>query len=253
MTVVLSWLGRQALVIYLLCLMGALAYAVVALSAKRKRDASQFSLEREIYQQRMSRAWLVTALFLVLGGIIFVLSSFLSPHLPEPRATTPTPGIGLFTPTPTSFALPTGTLTATQPISPAVVTSPGLSGTATPAPLPTPVPPEVLQPDCPSPNAQLVLPVAGGDVSGQVEVRGTAEINAFAHYKFEVQFPGSDTPNFVYQNSTPVENGVLGVWDVSDPTRYPPGGPYRFRLVVVDIYGNTVVCTIPVNIVSEEE
>ncbi|MFN2108068.1 MAG: hypothetical protein ACK2UI_00275, partial [Anaerolineae bacterium] len=61
---------------------------------------------------------------------------------------------------------------------------------------------------------------------------------------------GSDTPNFVSQYDTAVINGLLGTWDVSDPSRYPPGGPYRFQLVVVDIYGNTTMCTIPVNIVA---
>jgi hypothetical protein len=47
-----------------------------------------------------------------------------------------------------------------------------------------------------------------------------------------------------------VINGFLGTWDISDPSRYPPGGPYRFQLVVVDIYGNTTTCTIPVDIVA---
>ena len=94
------------------------------------------------------------------------------------------------------------------------------------------------------------MPTAGSDLSGEVTVEGTANTNAFSFYKFEVQFPGSDTPNFVSQYETAVENGPLGIWDVSDPNRYPPGGPYLFRLVVVDIYGNTTICTVPVDIVA---
>jgi hypothetical protein len=81
---------------------------------------------------------------------------------------------------------------------------------------------------------------------------GTASINAFSYYRFEVEFPGSETPNFIAQYDEAIENGTLGVWDVTDPDLYPPGGPYRFQLVVVDIYGNTTTCTIPVNIVELE-
>ena len=259
MTIVLAWLSRQALLIYLVCLVGAIAYVVTAVSAKRRREAAQFSLERDIYQQRLSRAWLMAALFLALGGVVFLVRTFVIPPLPEPVQVTPTALVGLFTPTPTSIAVqPPGALTATavltltEVVTPVIVASPEAVATDTPTPSPTSVPQALFQPDCPSSNAQLTLPVAGSSLSGVVEVEGTATTNAFSYYKFEVRFPGSDTPNFISQYNTPVENGVLGAWDISDPSRYPSGGPYRFQLVVVDIYGNTTTCTVPVNIVSPE-
>ena len=257
MTVVLSWLGRQALWIGLICLLGALGYVISAASIKRKRDAAQFSLEREVHQQRLTRTWLMAALFLSLGAVVFLLRAYIIPLAPVAEAPTPTLGVGLFTVTPAALSpatpaagTPAPSLDATGTMTSVVVSAPQPTPTNVPTASPTPVPQDVYQPDCPSPSAQLTLPTAGSDLSGEVAVEGTANTNAFSYYKFEVQFPGSDTPNFVSQYETSVENGPLGVWDVSDASRYPPGGPYLFRLVVVDIYGNTTICTVPVDIVA---
>lgn len=252
MTIVLDWLGRQALWIGLICLLGALGYVISALSIKRKRDVAQFSLEREVHQQRLARAWLMAVLFLAVGAVVFLLRAYVIPISPVAEAPTPTLGVGLFTATPPPFSpvTPTPSLQATGTVTTVVVAAPQPTPTPAPTTSPTSVSPDVYQPDCPSPGAQLTLPTAGSDLSGEVAVEGTANTNAFSYYKFEVQFPGSDTPNFVSQYETAVENGPLGVWDVSDASRYPPGGPYLFRLVVVDIYGNTTVCTVPVNIVA---
>lgn len=261
MTSILVWLTQYALAIYLVCLVGAIAYGSAALAARRRLSAAQFSLEREMGQQQVTRAWLMTALFLALGGIVFLASAFVTPSLPTPNAGTPVSGVGLTPmPTATPTASPTVTptvaitLTATAPITGDVAATPeGPTPTPTPTPEATPLPPDAYQPDCPSPNAQVVGPVAGATIWGQIEVRGTAAINSFAYYKFEVVFPGSDAPNFVAQYDTPIESGVLGIWDVSDPGLYPPGGPYRFRLVVVDIYGNTATCIVPLNIGDQSQ
>jgi len=258
MTVVLSWLGRQALWVGLICLLGALGYVITAISTKRRRDIAQFSLEREVYQQRLMRAWLMATLFLFLGGVVLIVRAFVVPLMPATTSPTPTLGVGLFTVTPAAsgvtetpdVANPTSPLTATATITSVVISAPQDTPTPMATDTPTPAPPDVYQPNCPSPEAQLTLPTAGGNLSGEVRVEGTANINAFSYYKFEVQFPGSDTPNFVSQYDIAVVNDFLGVWDVSDASRYPPGGPYRFQLVVVDIYGNTTTCTVSVNIVA---
>ncbi len=261
MNVVLSWLGQQALLIYLACLLGALAYLFIAISAKRKRDYAQFSLEREVYRRRMSRAGMMAALFLALGGMVFLIRTFVFPTLPATETAAPTPGnVGLFTPTPSPTPTPPSALTiqSTAPVTASgnmttsVVATPAVVPTDTPIPTATPIPEADFQPECPSPNAQMTFPLAGSDVSGVVEVQGTADVNAFSYYKFEVLFPGADMPTDIAQYNVPVENGQLGTWDVSNTERYPPGGPYRLRLVVVDIYGNTTLCTIPVNVVAPE-
>jgi hypothetical protein len=273
MTTVLRWLTRQAIFVYLACIMGAVLYALTGLAARRRREAAQFSLERDVNQQRMLRSFLISGLFLILAVIVFLIANYVEPWLQDVPETTPTL-VGILTLTPTPLVLPTADLTigaaalegpnsATMTaefdsslgsVVTQTVVAPLLDvATPTPVQLPTPTEAEVPQPDCPSPNAQLVLPVAGANVSGLVEVRGTATMNAFSYYKFEVQFPGSDIPNFISQYDIPVQNDLLGYWDVSDPTRYPRGGFYRFRLVVVDIYGNTAICTIPVRIVEPEQ
>ncbi|MGC9467215.1 MAG: hypothetical protein ACP5HS_01365 [Anaerolineae bacterium] len=251
MSVILEWLSQQVIWVSLICLIGALGYVISAILAKRQRDIAQFTLEREVYHQRMARAWFVAALFLALAGTVFTISVFWIPPVQGNSTPTITPNSGLFTLTPAP-SVPDSALAASEALTQVVVSAPEPLGTITPLPEATPVPPEMLQPDCPDPGAQLTFPVAGSDLSGVVEILGTASVNAFSYYRFEVIFPGSNTPNFVAQYDTSVENGVLGSWDISDQTRYPPGTPYRFQLVVVDIYGNTATCTIPVNIVSSE-
>lgn len=257
MTTILVWLGSQAWWVMVLCLLGAVGYGVTALLNKRKRDFAQFGLEREVYHERMSRALWVTVLFVALAGAVFSVYRVVVPMLPAAPAATPTPSVGLFTPTATPFLSPTppeatATLTVTEVLTTPVAPTAVIIPTDTPTPTSTPVPEAQMQPDCPSPEAQITLPVAGASLSGVVDVFGTAQVNAFSHYRFEVRFPGTDTPNFIAQYEQAVESGFLGVWDISDPARYPPGGPYRFQLVVVDIYGNATTCTIPVSIVASE-
>lgn len=250
MNVVLSWLGQQAILVYAACLLGAIAYLFTASAAKRRRDVAQFTLERQIYQQRMQRARLMAVMFLLLAGTVFLSRQFLLPAAPKLASTTPTPGVGLLTPTPPLAQL---TVTTTDVMTPVVVSAPTVAVTDTPLPTLTPVPEQATQPDCPSPNAQITAPVAGSNLTGIVEIFGTAQTNSFSFYRFEVQFPGSDAPNFIAQYTADKENENLGSWDISDPLLYPPGGPYRFQVVVVDLYGNTTTCIIPVNIVAAQE
>jgi hypothetical protein len=257
MNILLGWLAERALLIYLVCLVGSLGYAIAALMARQRRQAAQFSLERELAQQQSSRFWLMAALFLALGGVIFLVTTYLVPSLPLLQVETATPQVGLLTSTPTSTPVPTAQLTpatvtatpATGELTPLPATPLPTANPPTETPTPTPAPPpEAYQPDCPLPNAQVIVPLAGSSLTGQTEIRGTASVNSFSYYKFEVQFPDAETPSFVAQYTSPVENGILGYWDVSDRARYPAGGPYRLRLVVVDIYGNTTICIVPVNI-----
>ncbi len=257
MNVLLQWLARQAILFYLVCLIGMVAYIVAAFTARRRLRAAQFSLEQKIVRQRIARAWMTAGLFLLLGILIFLINRYVIPEIPT--ADTPTPPLeaGL-TPQPTATTTAAPTATPTLPPLTTEIPVEGEEGEATAAPTtapataaPTTTPlPTAEPPVCPSPNVQIIAPAAGSQIAGVVEIRGTATTNAFAYYKFEVIFPGSETPNFISQFDSPVENGILGYWDVADPLRYPPGGPYRFRLVAVDIYGNTTTCMIPLYIVE---
>ncbi len=251
MTVVLAWLSQQAFFIYAICLIGAIGYLLAASSARRRRDVAQFTLERDVHQRQMSRAGMMATLSLTLGGLVFIVRTFVLPPLPLPSTVTPTIGVGLFTPVPRT-PTPTVGLTATAPVSSVVISGPTPVAGQTPDAPPTPLPQEATLPDCPYPEAQITAPVAGSKLSGQVAIYGTAKVNAFSYYKFEILFPGSDAPNFISQYTQSVENEYLGSWDVSDAARFPPGGLYHFQLVVVDLYGNTTTCTVPVEIVAPE-
>lgn len=267
MNVILNWLSQQVSWIGIICLFGAAGYSIAAITAKRKRDSAQFTLEREIYQQRMTRAGLVVALFIALAATVFTVNRYWIPSPIEDETATTTPASGLFTLTPNPTILVTSaaeasavltdtisTSTVPTPTVPTVIISaPDAAVEPTPLPAPTEISQAAMQPDCPDPGAQLTYPAAGSDLSGVIEVLGTASVNAFSFYRFEVIFPGAETPNFIAQIDKSVDNGSLGFWDISDPNRYPPGGPYRFRLVAVDIYGNTTTCVIPVNIVGAPE
>ena len=248
MKLVIVWLTRHAVVLYLVSLVGAGGYLLSALAAHRQIEEAQFSLERERLRRRERRALFVAVMFVVLGLLIFAVSHFLAGDV-GPVQPTPTEAAVGITP------LPTATSTASPTPTAAATTTPSATEGVTPTPSPTPAPPTATPtlpppppPDCPSPEVQIILPTAGSVVSGKVEVRGTVAINAFAYYKFEVVFPDGEEPNFIARFDTPVENGLLGYWDVSDAGAYPDGGPYRFRLVAVDIYGNTTNCVVPVYI-----
>lgn len=244
MTEALRWLARYALWVYLIAAGGALVFAWRALGFARAQALAPFRTQKEEARLAWQRARIVSFIFMLLGVVVFVSSTWVVPTLP---VITPTPRpIGLRTPTPT----PTPTLTPTITPTP----SPTPEVPPTPTPTPTPVPPtrtpspEDYLASCPSPNAQVLEPVAGSTISGIIEVRGTARMLSFSHYTFEVIRPGEREPRIITQFNVPVVNGALGFWDVSDPDLYPSGGPYRFRLVVSDIYGNISLCTIPVNI-----
>ncbi len=248
MNVILEWLVRQVIWISVICLIGAAGYVASAIVAKRQCDVAQFTLEREVYHHRMARAWFVAGLFLTLGGIVFAISVMWIPTAAIGSAVTQTPTNGLHTLTPVP-RWPTPSA-ATPGAAQVVVSAPEPLGTVAPLDPASGLSADLLQPDCPFSSAQITYPVAGSELSDIVEVVGTAMVNAFSYYRFEVVFPGSTAPTFVAQYEGAVDNGLLGPWDISDPTRFPPGGPYRFQLVVVDIYGNTTTCTIPVDIVA---
>ncbi len=246
MTIVLRWLAQQTLPIYLVSFLGAAIYVAAALAAQRRQRVSQFSLERDINRQQALRSWMIAGLFLGLGVLVFGVTSFFVPTLPSMATETPTVGVGL-TAVPTITSTPT--ITPTPSPTPEVTGTPGAEEQGEPSPTPSPTSEPVetaVPPDCPSPDVQISLPLAGSSLSGMVEVRGTAQVNSFAYYKFEVQFPDSDALNFIAQFDSPVEGGILGYWDVSNAELYPSGGPYRFRLVTVDVYGNATSCIIPV-------
>jgi LysM repeat protein len=138
---------------------------------------------------------------------------------------TPTPVVCTPTPTPV-VCTPTAAVVCVTP-TPAVVcvtpTPAVVCVTATPVGTPPP------------PCRDLIYPRNNTVVKGEIEIRGTAEVQNFWYYKVEFRF--DDEPNqwrYIYSAYAPVHDGVLAVWDTSPL----PDGVYWLKLSVVDRTGN---------------
>ena len=80
----------------------------------------------------------------------------------------------------------------------------------------------------------LAWPKAGATLSGVIGTWGTADHESFGYYKLEFRANGLDDWHYITGQEKTVQNGPLGAWD----TRGISDGPYTFRLVVVDQWGN---------------
>jgi penicillin-binding protein 1C len=91
-------------------------------------------------------------------------------------------------------------------------------------------PPEICGPDTPRPRLEITQPRPGDQVSGEMEIWGTAVAPNFAGY--QVEFGLSHDPlgwGLVQAlQGQPVENNLLALWDASDI----PAGPVTVRLIL---------------------
>lgn len=133
---------------------------------------------------------------------------------------------------------------ATQPFEAIQITP-----TLTPTPVGTivPNPGEIV--GCDTPNATLQIPTNGMIVFEPIEVRGTANTDNFAFYRFELR--GQST----FDEFAPLQDYTSNAEELTSlgqfvPTFYEPG-EYQFRLNVFDIAGD-VKETCMVNIIISE-
>jgi hypothetical protein len=141
----------------------------------------------------------------------FVLVSFIAPAVPG--------AIPLLTPTVDLLATPSITL-------PATTSQPGELPQVTQTAfleLPTST-------GCIPGEVEVIFPESGSEVSGVVEVVGSADIPNFGFYKFEIKRPDETIWLTIQAGNTNVRAGKLGDWDT---TRLAPGD-YQLALVVVD-------------------
>ncbi len=170
-----------------------------------------FGLERESAQVRLNAAASVLVLLLTMAITEFVLVSFIAPTIPG--------AIPIPTPTLDLLASPTTTLPANASASGAQAVANG--------PTPTGLPPNN---GCVPGQIEIISPENGKEVSGLVEVVGTADIMNFGFYKFEIKHPDESVWLTIQAGNTNVRSGKLGDWDTS---RLSPGD-YQLGLVVVD-------------------
>jgi hypothetical protein len=220
MQVIVQFIARLSLILYILCAIGILLGVRAYVRGHRARHEAVFGLEREAaYNQRRRGVSAILSL-LVSAAAVYIISNIIAPNLGQPTAG-PTPGPMLFA---------TEQATATQPalLFPTVTPTIGVPGQVTPVTGESTNGCEIL-------GSTIYSPQPGQTVSGQVQVEGEANILNFSKYKFEINGPSTGGAWVVVGTySTPVASGILGAWD---STSLQPG-TYQFRLVVVNTEGN---------------
>jgi len=125
----------------------------------------------------------------------------------------------------------------TQPIAPSTST-PAVDQERTPSPSASATSASSLLPsNCPHPQARLISPQMNQVIRDAIQVEGTANIENFGYYKFEIRREDGDVEDewhWIESFEIPVEEGILGTWQVS----HLPEGVYTLRLMVVDHEGN---------------
>jgi hypothetical protein len=156
----------------------------------------------------------------------FFIATFIAPSLPATDI--------LATPTLDLLLTPQGTLSpeqATQAaLSPVTQSVPsGMSGC---------VPDEIM----------ITAPEPGTDVSGTVEITGTASVPNFGFFKYEVAPRGSQNWATISAEREPMVNGVLGQWNTTSLAN----GDYFLRLVITDNVGVSLEpCVIAVRVANQ--
>ncbi|OQY22694.1 MAG: hypothetical protein B6I35_05465 [Anaerolineaceae bacterium 4572_32.2] len=158
MTILVQWLLDYTWVLYPLCAIGFVIYVARALTAQRKRNRAQFTLERDIAAAQVVRAWAMGLVFVVIGAVVFASTTFLLPNLDlGPLSPTPTLEAGLEIATPTTTLAPSPTPGVLVP-----TFTPAAASGEVPIP-PSPEPTETPAPESPdTPNVA---------VTGDVNVR----------------------------------------------------------------------------------
>lgn len=216
MTEVLLVIEQNKVWIYAGLALACLVYIRAALQWYGQNRDALFGLEREKAAGGLRRALAMLGLLTAAGVSVFLIETLLVPAVPAGARPTPMPTVSL-------LASP-GLIDQSLPES---------FSAATPLPLGT-----LVGGGCENPGATLNSPEPGETVRGVIEVEGTADIENFAFYKYEirslVESGASSAWQAVSAGTTVVREDVLGTWDTSlvNP------GPYALRLIVTDTAGN---------------
>jgi hypothetical protein len=199
---------------YIFAALGALAlvYLFALARARDRLSRTPFGLEREAALRRQNGALGGLTVLVLIAVSIYVMSELVLPEVLAPI------------PTPQATAVPSATPSPVAVREGVVVDSSG----------------------CENPNATLESPQPGERIVGSFEVRGTANIDNFAFYKFEISGAGTGGAWLSLGVGTePRTAAELGRFDSS--AREP--GEYAFRLVVLDNAGNyPPPCVVPITI-----
>lgn len=215
----------EPLIYIALAIGGLFAFRRMWRSWREWRD-SVYGLEREFALRRLAQATAAAFFILALVFVEFFIATFIAPSLPATDV--------LATPTLDLLLTPAETLSpeqATQAaLSPVTQEAPsGMSG-------------------CIPEQLMITFPEPGDEVSGTVEITGTANAPNFGFFKYEVAPMGSQNWATISAERDPKVNEVLGQWNTSSLTN----GFYFLRLVITDNIGVPLEpCVIAVRVVNE--
>jgi hypothetical protein len=190
----------------------------------REWQQSVFGLEREFSLRRMSQAFAISLLVVILFCAEFVAASFIIPGLPA-QVFIPTPTLNL-------LALPAGT------VSPELMTQIAAASPASPsADMEGCVPGQLI----------ITSPKPNEEIRGKVEIKGTVNIPDFGFYKYEVAPRGGDTWATIAAATEPRTDSTLGTWDTTALTP----GDYQLRIVATDNQGQALPpCIVPIRVTA---
>lgn len=192
--------------------------------------AAAFGLEKESAQMRLNRSAALLVVLLFFGAAVFGLVSFIIPAVPGVDPI-PTSTIDL-------LATSTATIAPETVSEPTMTAVPGLPGTP------------AVQEGCIPGEVMITFPENNSVVSGIVEIEGTANIEDFGFYKFEISSFNSDNWLTIQAGDSPRVDEMLGFWD----TTQLESGNYSLRLVVLDNQGiQRDPCTVDLFVELSEE
>ena len=224
----LRFLSMYEIGVYLVLGLGGCFFLRKCILAWQELREAAFGLERESAQFKLNRAagGLILVLFFIMAEFVFV--SFIAPDVPG--------AFPLITSTLDLLATPTITLAAQE------------SGTAVEnqTAVPTPVL-ETAVTGCIPGQLEISEPADGSEVSGIVEVKGSASVQEFGFYKLEMKTTDQTDWLTILAGNETKQAASLGSWNTSLLTP----GDYNLSLVIVDNKGQSLpACIIKVRVVS---
>lgn len=230
----LSFFRTYEMWMYVILLLAGLVYIRRFILAWEELRRAAFGLERESAQSHLNQSAGMLVMLLIMAVAIFVIVSFVAPAFPA--------SIPLQTPTMDLLASPSSTLeddNVQEQIETPTVDLFSLTATV-----------QVVGEGCIPGQIMLSDPVDGSQISGVIVIQGSANVQNFGFYKYEVARPGETVWQTIQAGRDIKQESELGQWD----TRTMAPGDYMLRLVIVDNQGESLEpCVIRVSVNNPSE
>lgn len=219
---------------YVILVLAGLVYIRKFILAWEELRRAAFGLERESAQSHLNQSAGMLLLLFLIAVAVFVTVSFVAPAFP---ASSP-----LKTPTLDLLASTIPTLGGESPeegLATATVDTLSLTATV-----------QVIGEGCVPGQIMLTDPVDGSEINGLIVIQGTANVENFGFYKYEVARPGDTVWQTIQAGREIKQESELGQWD----TRTMAPGDYMLRLVIIDNQGESLEpCVIRVHVNNPSE